>query len=257
MDIIQQFSLKGKKALVTGGGSGIGRSITHALAEAGADVAIVDINTELAEKVVDEVKKIGRESFFIRADVSKDEDVENMANEIVKTFKRLDIAVNNAGTSCRGNAENLDIDDWDKVIKLNLRGSFLCAQKEAKIMIPQKYGKIIFVSSISSSIINLPQFHIAYGASKAGVDHLVKGLAVEWIKHGVYVNGINPGAIYTPFVKNAKDLKDLIKVWEEYYPIKRLGYPEEIKGAVVYLASDASNFTVGHNMVIDGGYTCL
>jgi NAD(P)-dependent dehydrogenase (short-subunit alcohol dehydrogenase family) len=257
VNIIDQFRLNGKKALVTGAGSGIGRAYAHALAEAGADVAVVDIDIESARRVADDIKIIGSNSLAIKTDISNAEDVEKMVNTVANKWKRLDIAVNNAGISIRGNSENLTIGDWDKVININLRGSFLCAQNEARIMIPQRYGKIIFTTSISAIIVNLPQFHIAYGASKAGVEHLVKGLAVEWIKYGIFVNSICPGAVYTPFIQESEDLKDLIKVWEKLYPIKRLCKIEELKGACVFLASDASSFMVGHSMVIDGGYTLV
>jgi len=252
--IIERFKLTGKKALVTAGGSGIGRAYAHALAEAGADVAIIDNNIESAEKVSSEIKKIGTRSLAIKADCSAVEDIENMINIVKKEWKRLDIAVNNAGISIRGNAENFPIEDWDKVMNLNLRGSFLCAQQEAKIMIPQKYGKIIFTSSRSAVMINRPQFQISYSVSKAGLEHLTRCLAVEWIPYGIYVNCISPGAVYTPALE-AKDLKPMVKIWEDQYPIKRLGNVDEFKGAVVFLASDVSTFVVGEIMSIDGGLT--
>ncbi|MCL5072676.1 MAG: SDR family oxidoreductase [Actinobacteria bacterium] len=182
------------------------------------------------------------------------EDIENMINIVKKEWKRLDIAVNNAGISIRGNAENFPIEDWDKVMNLNLRGSFLCAQQEAKIMIPQKYGKIIFTSSRSAVMINRPQFQISYSVSKAGLEHLTRCLAVEWIPYGIYVNCISPGAVYTTALE-AKDLKPMVKIWEDQYPIKRLGNVDEFKGAVVFLASDVSTFVVGEIMSIDGGLT--
>ena len=177
-----------------------------------------------------------------------------MIDKVKKNWKTLDIAVNNAGISIWGNAEKFPLSDWDKVMDLNLRGSFICAQKEAKIMIPEKYGKIIFTTSISGKIINIPQFQISYSVSKAALDHLVHCLAVEWIPYGINVNGISPGAVYTPALK-AKRLKEMVPAWEKLYPIKRLGRVEEFKGAIVYLASDASSFMVGHIMTIDGGYS--
>ena len=253
-NVLDQFKLTGKKALVTAGGSGIGRAYAHALAEAGADVAIVDIDIDKAGIVADELLNIGVESFPINADCSKEEDIENLFSLVMKKWNRLDIAVNNAGISIIGNAENYSVSDWDKIMNLNMRGNFICAQKEAAIMMPQKYGKIIFTTSISSGIINIPQFQVAYSVSKAGLEHLVRCLAVEWIPYGIYVNAISPGAVYTPALK-ADHLKPLVPQWEQLYPIKRLGHVEEFKGAVVYLASDVSSFTVGHILVIDGGYT--
>ena len=254
MNTMNKFRLDGRKALVTGGGSGIGRAYAHALAEAGADVAIADYNYENSDKVSSEIKDIGTKSLAIEADCSKICDIENMIDIIKKEWGRLDIAVNNAGISIRGNAEDFPIEDWDKVMDLNLRGSFLCAKKEAKIMIPQKYGKIIFTSSRSAVMVNRPQFQISYSVSKAGLEHLTRCLAVEWIPYGIYVNCISPGAVYTPALE-ADDLKPLIKTWEDQYPIKRLADVEEFKGAVVFLASKASTYIVGEVMVIDGGLT--
>ena len=253
-NIIEQFRLTGKKAIVTAAGSGIGRAYAHALAEAGASVAVADIDFDKADAVAGELKNIGVKSFAVCADCSKEEDIEKLFNQIIKKWDRLDIAVNNAGISIIGNAENYSISDWDKIMNLNMRGNFICAQKEAAIMMPRKYGKIIFTTSISASIINLPQFQVAYSVSKAGLEHLVRCLAVEWIPYGINVNGISPGAVYTPALE-AAHLKPLVPQWEKLYPIKRLGHVEEFKGAVIYLASDASSFTVGHIMVIDGGYT--
>ena len=254
MNTMNKFRLDGRKALVTGGGSGIGRAYAHALAEAGADVAIIDNNYEYADKVSSEIEDIGSRSLAIKADCSKIDDIEKMIEVIKKEWDRLDIAVNNAGISIRGNAEDFPIEDWDKVMDLNLRGSFLCAKKEAKIMIPQKYGKIIFTSSRSAVMVNRPQFQISYSVSKAGLEHLTRCLAVEWIPYGIYVNCISPGAVYTPALE-ADDLKPLIKTWEDQYPIKRLADVEEFKGAVVFLASKASTYIVGEVMVIDGGLT--
>jgi len=252
-NIINKFSLNGKKALVTGGGSGIGRAYAHALAEAGADVAISDINLDSAEKVSEEVNDLGVKSVAIKVDCSKIDDIKNMIDVVVKNWKRLDVAVNNAGISIWGDAHDFAIEDWDRVMDLNLRGNFLCAQQEAKIMIPQKHGKIIFTTSISAVMVNIPQFQISYSVSKAAEEHMIRCLAVEWIPFGIYVNGISPGAVYTPALET-KELKEKVPIWEKLYPIKRLGEVEEFKGAVVYLASDASSFMVGHIMVIDGGY---
>ncbi|MBM3708261.1 MAG: SDR family oxidoreductase [Actinobacteria bacterium] len=253
-NILEQFKLTGKKALVTAAGSGIGRAYAHALAEAGAGVAVADIDFDKAGTVAGELKNIGAESFAVCADCSKEEDIENLFDHVKKNWGRLDIAVNNAGISTIGNAEKYSIGEWDRIMNLNLRGNFICAQKEAAIMMPQKYGKIIFTTSISSSIINIPQFQVAYSVSKAGLEHLVRCLAVEWIPYGIYVNAISPGAVYTTALE-AAHLKPLVPQWEQLYPIKRLGHVEEFKGAVLYLASDVSSFTVGHVMVIDGGYT--
>lgn len=255
MNVLDQFKLIGKKAMVTGGGSGIGRSYCHALAEAGADVAVVDIDPEAAKKVSEELLEHGNDSFPIQADIADENSIDSMMKKIENRWSCLDIAVNNAGISHKHDAEVVPMEVWDNVMNINLRGSFMCAQKEAKIMIPNRYGKIIFTVSISASIVNTPHMHVAYGTSKAGIQHLVKDLAYEWIKYGINVNGISPGAVYTPLIE--KRLPELIPVWEDMYPIKRLGRTDELKGALVFLASDASTFMVGHCLVLDGGYTLL
>jgi len=254
MNILEKFKLNGKKALVTAAGSGIGRAYSHALAEAGADVAVVDIDEDKSRQVTEELKNIGSAAISIKANVSKEEDIYMMMDEIIKRWGRLDIAVNNAGISIWGNAENFPLENWDKVMDLDLKGAFICAQKQAKVMIPQKYGKIIFTSSISARIINIPQFQISMSVAKAGLEHLTRCLAVEWIPYGINVNCISPGGVITPALEKP-GLKEKVPIWEKLYPIKRLGNVEELKGAIVYLASDASSFMVGHIMVLDGGYT--
>ena len=253
MNILEQFKLNGKKALVTAGGSGIGRAYCHALAEAGADVAVVDKDRKNAEAVTEEIRSNGGDAFAVIADVSKEEDIDMMMGNIIERWGRLDIAVNNAGISIWGNAENFALKDWDSVMDLDLRGAFICAQKQAKVMMAQRYGKIIFTSSISARIINIPQFQVSMSVAKAGLEHLTRCLAVEWIPYGINVNCISPGAVMTPALEKPY-LKEKVPLWESLYPIKRLGYAEEFKGAIVYLASDASSFMVGHVMVIDGGY---
>ena len=254
MNILQRFRLDGKKALVTGGGSGIGEAYAIALAEAGADVAIIDINMESAERVSDRLKGIDCSFMAIKADTSKLEDVKNMVKKVVDKWGRLDIAVNNVGISIRGFAESFPIEDWDKVMDINLRGSFLCAQEEGKVMISQKYGKVIFTSSISGNIINKPQFQISMSTSKAGIQHLTRCLAAEWAKYGIRVNCICPGYIMTPPLE-APDLKSNIRLWTELTPVGRLGKVEDLQGAVLFLSSDVSDFMTGQNLIIDGGYT--
>lgn len=249
-------NLEGKIALVTGGGSGIGKAYCEILAKNKVNLAIVDISIENAEEVAKNLHETyDIEAISIKTDISNPSDVYDMISTIIRKWERLDIAVNNAGVSHRNNAEDVSLETFDHVLNINLRGSFICAQAEAKVMIPQRYGKIVFTTSISGLIINKPQMHIAYGVSKAGVEHLVKDLGYEWIKYGINVNGICPGAVYSPFVQER--LKELIPIWEELYPIGRLGYPQELQAALIYLVSDSSKFSVGHNLVVDGGYTLV
>ena len=254
MNIIDRFRLDGKKALVTGAGSGIGEAYSIALAEAGADVAIIDINQELAEEVSGRIKEIGTDSMAIKADTSSPEDVKNMIKLVNDKWGRLDIAINNVGISIWGHAETFPLEDWDRVVDINLKGSFLCAQEEGKVMIPQKYGKIIFTSSISGNIINKPQFQISMSVSKAATQHLTRCLAAEWAPKGIRVNCINPGYIITPALQTPAH-EENIKFWTSLTPVGRLGKVEDLQGIVLFLSSDVSDFMTGQNLKIDGGYT--
>ena len=254
------FDLSGKKALVTGGASGIGRACAIGLAKAGADVAIVDLQTDMGMETVSQIEALGRDSMFVRCDVSDAKAVDAMVAEIVGVFGRLDIAFNNAGVI--GNADPSTADSmlalWDKVMATNLTGVFYCCRAEAKYMIPQKYGKIINTASISGSIINNlgPGFVMsaAYCVSKAGVKILTKALAVEWAEHNISVNCISPGYTITPQTE-AVQIPELLATELATTPMHRRAEAEELVGGVVYLASDASSYTTGTDLTMDGGHT--
>lgn len=254
------FDLTGKKALVTGGAGGIGKACAIGIAKAGADVAIIDLKQEMGRQTVEEIKRLGRKSMLISCDVADPKQVADMVKQVVKDFGRLDIAFNNAGIGSRGNATIDDgaLEIWHRVIQVNLNSVFYCAREEAKYMIPQKYGKIINTASMSGTIINnLPPHvgRVAYCTAKAGVKHMTKALAVEWIKHGVYVNSISPGYIITPMTQIVQDTPELLRQENETTPIHRQGEAEEMVGGVLYLASDASSFTTGLDLIMDGGHT--
>jgi len=255
LSIIDRFRLDVKTALITGGGQGIGEGYAHALAEAGANVAIVDINPETAQKVAEEIRLLGRESISIVADVTKTDDVKRMVDAVVQKWGKLDIAINNAGRTLWKNAEDVLEEEWDAVVDLNLKGVFLCAQAEARVMIPNKYGKIINTASMSASVVNYPQSQSSYNSSKAGVVHLTKSLASEWARHGIRVNCISPGYTITSLVETIPGVSELLPLWTKLTPIGRLGQVDDLKGAIVYLASEASDFMTGHDLIIDGGYT--
>ncbi|WP_413377306.1 SDR family oxidoreductase [Alkalihalobacillus sp. 1P02AB] len=258
MGIIEKFKLNGKKAYVTGGARGIGKNIATALAEAGADVAIVDIDIVEAKKTADEIQKINRvETMAIQTDVTNPNDVNEMIDQILTQFGKVDIAFNNAGICINTPASEMTLEQWQKVIDINLTGVFLTSQAVGKVMLKQGNGSIINTASMSAHIVNFPQPQVSYNASKAGVVQLSKSLAVEWAKFGVRVNTISPGYIGTELTLNSPDLQPLIKQWESMSPLSRIGKPEELQAIAVYLAGDASPFTTGSDFVIDGAFTSI
>ena len=258
MGIIEKMRLDGKAIYVTGGASGIGKSVATALAEAGADVAIVDINLEGAEAVAKEIADAtGSKTIAIRCDVTNQEDVEAMVAEVAGTYGKLDACFNNAGICLNVPAEEMTFEQWNKVININLNGVFLCATAAGRVMLKLGYGSIINTASMSGHIVNVPQPQCAYNASKAGVSMLTKSLAIEWAKKGVRVNCISPGYIGTDLTLNSEALKPLIEQWNAMAPMGRLGRPEELQSIVVYLAGDTSSFTTGSDIIVDGAFTCF
>jgi len=254
MDIKQKFMLTGKKAFVTGGARGIGKSASIAMAQAGADIAIVDKDIEEAEKTAKEIAAYGVKAIAVKADVTNPDDVNKMIETILSAFGTIDIAFNNAGICINEKAEEMSYESWRKVIDINLTGVFLTAQAAGRVMIKNRKGSIINTASMSAHIVNYPQPQCAYNASKAGVIMLTKSLALEWAPYNVRVNSISPGYIATEMTKKSTHW---IPTWLDLSPLKRMGEPEELQGAIVYLASDASTFTTGTDIVIDGAFTCM
>ncbi|CAM4253218.1 MAG: SDR family oxidoreductase [Paenibacillus macerans] len=258
MGIIEKMRLDGKKIFVTGGARGIGKSVATAFAEAGADVAIVDLDIAEARKTAAELEQGHKiKAFAIRADVTKPEEVDAMIGEVLSVFGRLDVAFCNAGICLNVPAEDMTYDQWRKVIDINLTGVFLTAQAAGKVMLKQGGGSIINTASMSGHIVNVPQPQCSYNASKAGVIQLTKSLAVEWASRNVRVNCISPGYIGTELTLNSPSLKPLIEQWNSVAPLKRMGKPEELQSICVYLAGDTSSFTTGADFVIDGAFTCI
>lgn len=253
MSVLSLFKLDGEKALVTGGGRGLGREMAIALGEAGADVAIVDRLAEEGKKVVSEIEKLGREAIFLEGDVSKEEDVKKSVQTVMDKFGRVDILVCNAGIANWSPAEEMTLGQWNEMIDINLTGVFLYCKWVGREMIRQRKGSIINVSSMSAYIVNVPQKQCHYNASKAAVIHLTRSLAVEWAPYNIRVNAICPGYIMTPLLRLAD--KKLLDEWISYTPQKRIADPSEFKGICVFLASKASSYLTGSSIVIDGGYT--
>jgi NAD(P)-dependent dehydrogenase (short-subunit alcohol dehydrogenase family) len=250
--------LDNKAIFVTGGARGIGKCVSFGFAEAGANIAIVDIDVDEAVKTAKEIAEAsGRKVIAIKADVTDPEQVENMVSEVFNTFGRLDVAFCNAGICLNTAAEEMSLESWKKVIDINLTGVFLCNQAAGKVMIKNGGGSIINTASMSAHIVNVPQPQCAYNASKAGVIQLTKSLAIEWAQKNVRVNSISPGYIGTELINNAPHLAALVKEWNSMAPLGRLGRPEELQSICVYLAGDTASFTTGSDFVIDGAFTCF
>jgi len=255
--ILERFKLDGRTALVTGGGQGIGRALAHGLAEAGANVAIVDVNNETAESTAHELTEKGVEAMAIQCDVTDSEQVNAMVKTILDKWGKLTIGVNNAGVGQWHDAEAIEEADWDRMMSINLKGVFLCAQAEGRIMLEAGYGKIINTASMSGSIVNTPQNQATYNASKAAVIHLTKSLATEWAERGVRVNCISPGYTRTQLVDDLLATpigQNMLPEWMHRTPMKRMAEVTDLQGLVVYLASEASDFMTGSDLIIDGGY---
>lgn len=250
MSVQQMFDLTGKVAAVTGGARGIGRACADALQEMGAKIALIDLLEDRVEQSADEM---GDGTIGIVCDCTNSASVTAAFDKVKAEFGRLDILVTSAGICIWSPAEEMSEEDWDKVLDINLKGTFLCCQAAGRIMIGQKSGSIINVASMSGSIANRPQAQIGYNSSKAGVMHLTRSLAVEWAQHNVRVNSISPGYTLSELTKQFPQYFD---GWMPYIPMGRMAQPEELVGAVVYLASEAASYTTGHDLVIDGGYTC-
>jgi NAD(P)-dependent dehydrogenase (short-subunit alcohol dehydrogenase family) len=252
MDVKKLFDLHERKALVTGAGRGIGKVLALGLADAGCDVSILEINLESAQKVADEINKMGRKALAFKADVTKKDEVEKAFAATSKEFGGLDICLNVAGVCIHQAAEDTPEKDYDFVVDTNLKGVFFCCQAAGKIMIPRKKGSIINIASMSGSVVNVPQKQASYNASKAGVVLLTKCLAVEWAPYGIRVNSLSPGYTRTELVDMAKHM---FAQWESLTPMGRMCTPDELVGATIYLASNASSYTTGSDLIVDGGYT--
>ena len=252
MSDLSQFDLTGKNAFVTGAAVGIGRACAIGLARAGANVVVVDLNEKAGQKTAAEIESMGCRSEFVRCDVTRREQIQEMVGRVVARFGRLDIAVNNVGIAILGADEDVSPEDWNKVVAVNLTGVFFCAQAAAQQMIRQNptEGKIINIASMSATIANC---NASYDATKAGVVHMTKTLAAEWGRFNINVNCISPSYVLTPMHASTP-----VEVRQRIRELTPLGYverPEDLWGAVNFLASVASNYVTGHDLMVDGGHT--
>ncbi|MBA7689576.1 3-oxoacyl-[acyl-carrier-protein] reductase FabG [subsurface metagenome] len=253
------MKLGGKKAIVTGGGTGIGKAIALEFAGAGADIAICGRNVQNIEKVRDEIIALGRDSMAVSMDVRVKEDVDNMVQQVVDEFGRIDILVNNAGTNRPTPVLDLTEDTWNLILDTNLKGLFFCTQAVARHMIKQKSGKIINISSTASMGANEPG-QAAYAASKTGVNAFTKACAREFGPYGINVNAIAPGRIPTPLIyasRTPEQVEKLLETGKSAAVLGRLGTVEEIAHLALFLASDDSAFITAEIIACNGGRTNL
>lgn len=250
------FNLSNKIALVTGAMRGMGKADAIALAAQGAKVAVTDINLAECQNVADEIKNNGGAAAAFKMDVSSKAEIDRVFDETVREFGRLDILVNNAGIYEPKPALEITEAEWDKLIDINLKGQFLCAQRAAQEMAKNKWGRIINIASIASGQVGVGIAGGAhYTASKGGIIGLTETLAVEWASLGINVNVIGPGAIDTPMSRSTRMTpEDFQKFLEAKVPLKRIGRPEEIAALVVFLASEESSYITGSTFFADGGW---
>lgn len=251
------FQPIGETILITGGAQGIGRAIAEYFAEIGINVAIFD---NQGDKGLETAKylteKFGVKSLAYQVDVTDYEKIEQTLQQAVTDFGKIEMLFNNAGIVIHKPANEITKNEWFKVIDVNLNGVFYVAQAFGKYLIQNNIkGAIVNTASMSGTIVNFPQLQASYNTAKAGVIHLTKSLAVEWAEHGIRVNSVSPGYIYTELTSFVR--QDWQDSWIENTPVKRFGKTEELIGAVVYLFSKNATFAVGTDIIVDGGYTIL
>lgn len=246
------FDLAGKRALVFGGTSGLGKSIAHGLAEAGADVVPVSRRSGEVAKTTEEIRSLGRKTLEMTADVTRREEVQRVIDRMVQEMGRIDILVNSAGTTKRVPSLDLDDETWDRILNVNLKGTWLTCQLTGRVMKRQNYGRIINIASIGSFL----SLHEAapYCASKGAVAALTRSLGAEWTPYHIAVNAIAPGVFETPLnsaiIHEPRRKASILS----HTPMDRFGNLEEIKGVAVFLASDAASFVTGEVICVDGGF---
>lgn len=249
------FTLYGKVALITGAGSGMGRTDALALASQGAKVILTGRNEGDCDAVAEEIDAQGGESYCYRMDVSQKDQIDAVFDIVLSHFGRIDILVNNAGIFKQKPALDLTEDEWDEMLAINLKGQFLCAQRAAKEMMKNNWGRIINISSIASGGVGIGLTGAThYTASKGGILGMTEALASEWARYGITVNAIAPGAINTPMADAARMPKEAMETLLAHIPLRRMGKPEEVSAAVAFLASEEASYITGATLYIDGGW---
>ena len=253
MNTFELFNLEGKVAIVTGGSMGIGKQMATGLAEAGANIVITARKVERCEESASEIEKIGVKALPVGCDIIDRDQVDELAKRVLKEFGKIDILVNNAGTTWGQNAEDFELDNWNQVINTNITGTFLCSQRIGREMIRQKGGKIINIGSFTGSIGCMPELMNAlpYNTSKGAIIAFTKDLAIKWIRYGINVNAIAPGWFISRMTE--KYLEKVGKDWLGLIPKGTFGGEDDLKGAICFLASKASDYVVGQVLAVDGG----
>jgi len=252
VNVKQLFDLTGRVAVVTGGSIGLGRQMAEGLAEMGANVVLCARKKERCQQAAEELQQLGVKALALACDVKSQASIQELVDTTLSHFGRIDVLINNAGVSWGAPVEQMSLEDWNKVIETNLTGTFLCAQAIGKVMIIQRRGKIINIASIAGLGGAPPELPaIGYHASKGGVISFTKDLACKWALHNIQVNAIAPG--WFPTHMSNRVLERYGDLFLSHIPMRRFGNDHDLKGAAVFLASDASNYVTGHVLVVDGG----
>ncbi|KAI8366448.1 hypothetical protein EDC96DRAFT_508132 [Choanephora cucurbitarum] len=259
LPVLPEFSLKDKVAIVTGGGRGLGLEMSKALAESGAKVAIMYVSSDKTkDTAADIAKQFNVKCEAYKAPINDAEAVKQVIDQIHKDFGSIDILVANAGVNTGGASETFDLKEWQKVMDINVNGVFYSIQAAAKHMLQKGKGSIIITSSISGAVANRPQLQCVYNTSKGATTMMAKCLATEWAQKGIRVNALCPGYMRTELLDATfKDDPEWEKIWCDMTPMGRIGDAKELRGAIVFLASDASTYVTGTELFVDGGYTAV
>lgn len=253
MDVLNSLQLDGDTAIVTGGNRGIGRAIAEGLADVGADVVIANRDKEDGQAAAAAIAKdTDVDTLAVQTDVTSEDDVQALVEEVVDTFGGIDVLVNNAGITHHNRVADKSVAEFQETIDINLTGAYRCSKYTGEVMIEDDGGVIINVSSMSAFIANYPQHQVDYQASKGGLEAFKNQLASEWAKHGIRVNNINPGYVFTDNIVHGEGT---IETWRSEMLVDEFARPEDIAPLAVYLASDAAWYVTGESVVIDGGYT--